>query len=168
MPRVLLISKRNQEIKKKSNRIRFLPWNLSRSSNEKSWLHHCKRQILLLKFIMPSRCRAMHTLETNTGNAKHIGIMKKDFFVNNKAWLQFIYMVSAILALYMIIGSEAGLLCNIICFTYPALISVEVFYLHLRTWTKTRYINFINYLMHIQQIRFHATQLTKLVITHNF
>ncbi|VIO98726.1 Uncharacterized protein BM_BM1444 [Brugia malayi] len=37
----------------------------------------------------------------------------------------FVYGLLAFLAIYMIIGSEAGLLCNIICFTYPAIVSIQ-------------------------------------------
>uniref|UniRef100_A0A915PLN3 Receptor expression-enhancing protein n=1 Tax=Setaria digitata TaxID=48799 RepID=A0A915PLN3_9BILA len=37
----------------------------------------------------------------------------------------FVYGLSAFLAVYMIVGSEAGLLCNIICFTYPAIVSIQ-------------------------------------------
>lgn len=37
----------------------------------------------------------------------------------------FIYAISVFLAVYMIIGSEAGLLCHIICFIYPAFVSIE-------------------------------------------
>ncbi|KAK6108597.1 hypothetical protein QQG55_32680 [Brugia pahangi] len=40
----------------------------------------------------------------------------------------FVYGLSAFLAIYMIIGSEAGLLCNIICFTYPAIVSIQVYF----------------------------------------
>ncbi|KAL3985544.1 putative integral membrane protein [Acanthocheilonema viteae] len=39
----------------------------------------------------------------------------------------FVYGLSAFLAVYMITGSEAGLLCNIICFTYPAIASIQVY-----------------------------------------
>ncbi|KAM3716968.1 Receptor expression-enhancing protein [Dirofilaria immitis] len=38
----------------------------------------------------------------------------------------FIYGLSIFLVLYMIIGSEAGLLCNIICFIYPAIVSIQI------------------------------------------
>ncbi|EFO23807.1 hypothetical protein LOAG_04673 [Loa loa] len=40
-------------------------------------------------------------------------------------FIQFVYGLSGFLVLYMIIGSEAGLFCNIICFTYPAIVSIQ-------------------------------------------
>ncbi|KAM3716967.1 Receptor expression-enhancing protein [Dirofilaria immitis] len=59
----------------------------------------------------------------------------------------FIYGLSIFLVLYMIIGSEAGLLCNIICFIYPAIVSIQCIYCMYLYLPQTKGINIMEEMM---------------------
>uniref|UniRef100_A0A0R3RRM6 Receptor expression-enhancing protein n=1 Tax=Elaeophora elaphi TaxID=1147741 RepID=A0A0R3RRM6_9BILA len=71
--------------------------------------------------IQPELLKVLHNLppdfEIQVKNAEDRSGIKREYFV---------YGLSAFLALYMITGSEAGLFCNIICFTYPAVVSIQM------------------------------------------
>uniref|UniRef100_A0A8R1TY29 Receptor expression-enhancing protein n=1 Tax=Onchocerca volvulus TaxID=6282 RepID=A0A8R1TY29_ONCVO len=82
-----------------------------------------KRAISSLNDIQPELLKALYNLppyfEVHVKHAEEKSGVKREHFV---------YGLSVFFALYMITGSEGGLLCNTICFIYPAIVSIQCIY----------------------------------------